>query len=89
MVVGGDFNAYYHEVSREMLDRGYSEVFKDAQTFKRSTNQLDGIFTNLPVRRKDIKEVGYSDHHLLKVEVMIPCGKNYKVPHAKRAPPPP
>ena len=26
LVVGGDFNASYHEVRREMLDRGYFEV---------------------------------------------------------------
>ena len=65
LIVGGDFNKFYKEISREMQDLGYDDVFKSECTFKRSSNTLDAIFTNLPVRRKTIKEVGYSDHHML------------------------
>ena len=67
-----------------MQDLGYDDVFKGECTFKRSSNTLDAIFTNLPVRRKTIKEVGYSDHHMLKVEVTIPNGKNFRVKHEKQ-----
>jgi hypothetical protein len=37
-----------------MIKQGYYEIFENTKTFKRSENQLDGIFINLEIEKKII-----------------------------------
>lgn len=38
LIVAGDFNYYYQEMSEFMIENGYYEVFEKTSTFKKSGN---------------------------------------------------
>ena len=72
----GDFNHYSGEAKIKIEKLGYTEVFPDSPTFRRSGKQLDRMFTNCILKEKNLHIVNYSDHHQMDVTLEIP--KNRK-----------
>jgi hypothetical protein len=80
LIIAGDFNGYYKDACSKLEFLGYNEVFPNTCTFERSGNQLDGVFSNAPVKLKHVKNVEYSDHLQMEVIFTIPSNCRDKGP---------
>ena len=78
IILAGDFNFHLRNVRARLLKLGLQPVFDQSEATHNRGNQIDQIFTNIPVAGKDIVEMDpvLTDHKQLLTKLRVTIHPN-------------